>query len=650
MSSYRMVTIHLIFCLLVVANGRVTATAAAYSEGTKANACCHSQGNDKQYEDHLPYRFGIELDQTDGRDIYTSDADNTTVCPTWFYPKTLMNGSTVCVCGSRLGKTIRCNDRTHKVNLNRQACYWITYGKDGHNLVAGPSFYGCASNGQMVTQCHNRVFVPSNPDNLSQVCNHYNRDGQLCGKCMKDFAPSVYSYSMNCVKCQGHASNWLKYVAVAFMPLTAFFVFVITFRISVGSGLLNTLIFVSQILTTPVIMRLVQLRNPHTSPSLLFAWASLHSMWNLDFFRSLYPPFCLHPSMTTVQALALDHAIAVYPLVLITITYLLVELHDHDFKIIVWLWKPFHKCFSRLRREWNIKLSLIDAFATFLLLSFVKFTNVSFDLLVPIRVYNIHGEQLSTYLFYDGTTEYFGKEHLPYAILAVVVLIVFNIFPLLLLCLYPCRCFQRCLSRCNLRSQLLHTFMDAFQGHYKDGTNGTRDCRYFSALYLIVRICFLIEGSLISFSHIWLPISVSLLLVALFLNATFRPYKSPIHNNIDIFLLIVYTLVLVSQIGLVISSPISGHYAKISSFMAGISYLIVSGYSIGLLFYKIFARVRCMQKMCQKIRAAMPCHCYDVPPNYDQVFPYRMIHDEEYVQLPDEPHDELSSERNLITY
>ena len=638
--------VHVLLCLLVAANGRVTTTAAAIPEpGVK--------GNDKQYEDTPKSdSFVIELDQTDDGDIHTSDADNTTVCPTWFYPKTLMNGSTVCECGSNLGKTIGCNNRTHVVSLSQ--CYWITYSKDGHNLVAGATFYGCTTIWRQMlnTPCHlKNVLVPANPDNLSEVCGYYNRKGQLCGKCMKDFAPSVYSYSMSCVDCQGHASNWLKYVAVAFLPLTAFFVFVITFRISAASGLMNTLIFISQIGTAPVMMRLIQLKNPHISPFQLFALSSLYSMWNLDFFRSLYPPFCLHPAMTTVQALALDYAIAVYPLVLITISYLLVELHDHDFRIAVWLWKPFHKCFTCLRREWNIKLSLIDAFATFLLLSFVKFTNVSFDLLVPAPVFNIHGELVSVYLFYDGTMEYFGKEHLPYGILALVVLLVFNVFPLLLLCLYPCRCFQRCLNWCNLRSQLLRTFMDALQGYYKDGTNGTRDCRYFSALYLIVRMCFLIEGSVISFSNSWLPISVSLLLVVVFLHATFRPYKSPVHNNIDIFLLTIFTLLLVSVIGRLISSPINGQFTKLSQVMTGISFVILSAYSIGFLFYKTFARVRCVQNICRKIRAKMPCHCHeDVPQDFNQVFPYRMIHDEQYVQLSDEPCDELSSERNLITY
>ena len=374
-----------------------------------------------------------------------------------------------------------------------------------------------------------------------------------------------------------------------------------TFRISAASGLMNTLIFICQIATAPVVMRLILVKN-HTHLLQLKALAFVFDIWNLNFFRSLYPPFCLHPVMTTVQALALD-----------------------------------------------IKLSLIDAFATFLLLSFVKFNSVSFDLLVPTQAFNIHGEPLGVYLFYDGTMEYFGKEHLPYGFLALVAFLVLNIFPLLLLCLYPCRCFQRYLNRCNLRSHLLHTLMDAFQGHYKDGTIGTRDCRYFSALYLLVRMCFLIEGSFMSFSNSWLLISVSLLLVVLFLNATFHPYKSPIHNNIDIFLLIISTLLIVSIMGHMIF-PINNHFAKLSEVMTGILCLILFAYSIGFLFYKMFIRVRCVQKICQNIRAAMPCHCHeDVPQDFDQVFPYRMIHDEEYVHLSDEPHAH-DEERNLISY
>ena len=45
--------------------------------------------------------------------------------------------------------------------------------------------------------------------------------------------------------------------------------------------------------------------------------------------------------------------------------------------------------------------------------------------------------------------------------------------------------FQQCLDCCGVRWHALHTFIDAFQGCYKDGTNGTRDCHYFAPAFLI---------------------------------------------------------------------------------------------------------------------------------------------------------------------
>ena len=58
-----------------------------------------------------------------------------------------------------------------------------------------------------------------------------------------------------------------------------------------------------------------------------------------------------------------------------------------------------------------------------------------------------------------------------------------------LLLIYPTTCFQRCLNTCRLRSHALQIFVDTFQGHYKDSTEpGTRDCRWFAAVYFLARI------------------------------------------------------------------------------------------------------------------------------------------------------------------
>ena len=142
----------------------------------------------------------------------------------------------------------------------------------------------------------------------------------------------------------------------------------------------------------------------------------------------------------------------------------------------------------------------------------------------------------ATVLYYDGSVVYFSDEHLPYAVLAITVLLVFILLPIVLLCLYPCRCFQRFLNVCHLRSQALHTFMDAFQGCYKDGTNGTRDCRFFAAVYLITRVAVHLSLvlTLVSYNNSFF---ISLLVIVIILLSGFQPYKKQFYNALDIFFL-----------------------------------------------------------------------------------------------------------------
>ena len=406
--------------------------------------------------------------------LYTEFAEDFTCTSTWLTPS---SGS--CKCGSSLGGIVECDNSSGKVSLLR--CYGMTFSANESMLVVGRCLY----------HCNDRVYaksyypLPSNTSELNEIlCSEYHREGQLCGRCEEGFALPVYSYNFSCVNCTNHyANNWIKYLAVSLLPLTLFFIVIVTCRVRVTSGVMNAYVLQCQTLSLPAITRsyVLAFESLYGSSSIVFQTVAVsftsYSMWNLDFFRLLYPPFCLHPETTVLQILALDYVIAVYPLVLLVGVYLLVTLHDSNFKFIVCLWRPFHRFFVYFRRDWNIKTSLIDAFATFLLLSYMKFLSVSSDLLTPVSIFTIDGKTLSKhYLYWDATIEFLGSEHLPYAILAIVVVIIFNILPLLLLCLYPCRWFQKCLNYCKFQSQSLHIFMDAFLGCYKDGTNGSRDC------------------------------------------------------------------------------------------------------------------------------------------------------------------------------
>ena len=283
-------------------------------------------------------------------------------CPTWFLPVTDDKRNDTCKCGNDLEGIVRCHDVTQPVYLHN--CYCMSYNQDMSGLVVGNCYYGCFH----TTVRNSQYFcLPSNASKLEFFfCQKYHREGQLCGRCNSNFTPPVYSYTLDCVQCSGYDYNWAKYLAVAFLPLTVFSVIVITFRVSATSGSMNAFILVSQISSTPVLLRSANIPthcykvdNLQCYP--LYIIFSLYGIWNLDFFRVVYEPFCLHPSMTTLQVLALDYAIAIFPLALIVITYSLVELHNRDWRIIVWLWRPFHTSCVRIRRLQNIRTSLIDA-------------------------------------------------------------------------------------------------------------------------------------------------------------------------------------------------------------------------------------------------------------------------------------------------
>ncbi|CAI8008251.1 hypothetical protein GBAR_LOCUS5658, partial [Geodia barretti] len=171
--------------------------------------------------------------------------------------------------------------------------------------------------------------------------------------------------------------------------------------------------------------------------------------------------------MTVIQSLTLDYLVALYPLLLVAITYSLVYLYGRNWKVVVFLWKPLRRILRPLFRDLDIRATLIESFSTLYLLSVVKIQSVSLDLLVPTPLYYADGTQDSHYYLYLAPdVVYFGDTHLPYALVALILSVALVIFPTLLLFLYPCQCFQRFLNKTNCNSQVLRTYMDVLQGHY----------------------------------------------------------------------------------------------------------------------------------------------------------------------------------------
>ena len=451
----------------------------------------------------------------------------TTQCPTWQrWNETTMS----CMCGMTLRGTVNCSRLDNSVRL--LACYCMTESELLNKTVVGNCLYTCTWKYWTI--------LPNATSALDEkTCSPLKRTGQLCGDCIDNHAPPVYSYSIGCVKCTKYSKNWLLYIAVAFLPLTIFYVIIITFRISAFAPQLRCFILVSQVAAMPGHLRYLytleqNMGTNSQNSKIVNVGLSLFSIWNLDFFRAVYHPFCIHPSIGSLGVLALDYLTAMYPLFLIFVTYCCIKFCDR-YSVIRQFSKPLHKCCFYFRREWKIHRSLTDAFATFLILSYVKVLNVSFDLLLPTTLYDIDGKRTTAFLYYSGTIQVFKNEHIPFAILACFMALVFNVSPLILLCLYPRHCFQKLIHSCKCHTQTLHIFMDTFHSGYR---TEPLDYRWFSVVYLFVRIINLgIFSS--TLSRFYYPFAAVFSLFIAFLVITTQPYKHSIYNKLDTCLFII---------------------------------------------------------------------------------------------------------------
>ena len=487
-------------------------------------------------------------------------------CPVWTY--TAANDT--CKCGSDLGGIIQCDPLNNRVSI--QTCSCMTY-DDHEGVVVGYCFYGCSYLNREY-KSSNYHPVPMNKTDLNEVmCGRLNRTGRLCGQCKEGYSPLVYSYDMRCINCTNSKHNWLKFTTIAFLPLTVFYFLVILFKVNVTAPQLYGFVTFCQVITSPLSMRatlLTIIGEDNSVSTAIRTGGTLYGVWNLDFFRTLSPKICLNVS--TLTTIALDFAIAIYPLLLVTCTYILIELHARGYRLVLWLWRPFHKCFVRFNRAWDIQSSIIKAFATFLLLSYVKLLNVAFDLIVPTKAYNINKYIVGKYLYYDASYEYFGRRHLPYAVLSVTVILTLIIPPGLLLFFYPMKWFQKCLNSCHLWSQGLHIFIESFHGYYNDGTEpGTRDCRWFAAaifLYrsLIFTILGLTKGDVITYTLaaiLFIFIGATIIIV--------QPYKSEYsrYNTVEAVLALVLGMLFISLTSLDLAEE------KAQYFIAASNYIIM---------------------------------------------------------------------------
>ena len=379
-----------------------------------------------------------------------------------------------------------------------------------------------------------------------QTCAPLNRKGLLCSECYDGYGPAVYAFGNECVKCNRNTyTSWTLYLFVVLFPITVFYVIVIIFNVHATAPPLTAFVLYCQVfyiidrtkMPTPT-----RFTSKYYSSTMLQVARTLSGIWNLDFGRHIVPPFCVSETLNTYHALLLDYITGFYPMLLILVTYILIKLHSHNFKLIVALWSPFNRCFSKVRRTWNPQASIMNAFATFLILSFTKILFISFYTIKDISIEMLNGTFYSERLYYYPTISANSEQHFRFIVLAYSLTTIFVYIPIILLCCYQFKYFKRALFCCCSKRRLVaDLFMDTFQGYYKDGTNGTYDWRFLSGLYPLLLAVTL---TTLNQKYYYQDGKVALYILTSAIFSIVRPYKKSAHNWVEIMLLHMLTAII----------------------------------------------------------------------------------------------------------
>jgi predicted outer membrane repeat protein len=460
--------------------------------------------------------------------------------------------SASCLCAGDYGGYIVCNGSTFSAKILRGS--WIgRHIKQGTDTwIVGQCPY-CSSFGSELL-----IQLPQNASKLSQ-CAQVNRRGELCGRCIEGYGP-VVNGDFQCVDCSSSVTkyHWFFYLLTEFLPIVIFFFIVVFLNVSATSGPANAFVFFAQVITTAFtvtgdgVIQIKSLANTTTAHALKDLYTIPYEIWNLNFFHPFLPKFCLSSKITTLQLLSTGYITALFPLLLVVTFYLFVYLYSRGVKPIVCLCRPLHHCFARFRGIiWNFERSVLHALATFLLLSYTKFSLVSFILLTPTPLLKNTGEKDRFVLYYDGTIDFFSKDHAPYIIVSAIVLLTFVLLPPFVLMLPSMSHLVRlCLQKAfNYEGNLLSyqvgsvtgQFMTAFYECYKDGTgdpsgqtdNNNQDFRWFAGMYFIFR---LMVFATFAFTPDWFMQYVILQFICICGLLSFsllRPYKNDWYNRLD---------------------------------------------------------------------------------------------------------------------
>ena len=451
-----------------------------------------------------------------------------TSCPTWHYYN---NATGQCECGLRL----LCSRDGNQVDIGIQSCATSSEQEDDYYISYCPFKHTINSTNRLYSE------MPSNASQLDEVmCGPYNRRGLLCGECKDGYGPAVYSFDMTCVNCSSLWSRYAisLYLFLQFVPTTLIFLCFVVFRFNITSGPLLGYVLFCQ--TTIAVIAyhysfIYDYIQHHVSSFLrvLFDLSlTVSQFWSLQFLKAIIPPFCISEKLTGIHVNMLNLVPAIYPLFLVIISCILMELHARNYRIVGILWKPFKIILSKANITTVTGDAVFHAFASFIFLSNFSVMFTACQVVNFVTVRNSTGHFQKQVFYTDPTVEW--NSFIQYALIIALSFIFISLIPSLLLCIYPTRLYRYLSRFLSARKRLAITaFAEALHSCFKDGLNGTHDYRamagatFFIALLLGAMSYFSSKVFSDGTSHI---VEIVLWMILVCIVSYVKPCKSAVAN------------------------------------------------------------------------------------------------------------------------
>ena len=436
------------------------------------------------------------------------------------------------------------------------------------------------------------------------ICRNQNRTDRLCGKCIDGYCITINRRYYKCISnTHGYRWPWVILIATEYLPSTFLLVVILFYDVNLHSGSLGAIVMYFQVYGALNIYSSGEISAPNDDLNNIIEF--LYNIWNLEYIGTWLHPYCLAKSLNTLQALMVSYISGFYPFLLIFI-----YISFGTFKRFTCCNPCVNFCI-RLRWRTSLKASIINGLSTFWTLAYTKLALVS---CLILTIGYLEGRKdlshpIKHVVFLQGNLDYFHRDHLPYAIPALLILLFFVVLPSLALLCYPLttRIMAKIKRYVNLDSNRLYTYisdkmewpfirfkpiLDSFQGPYKQG------CEFFAGLMYWYRLGIFFTYSFASGSKTFYINSV-ISMVFVTLISLFQPFKEA-KNNI-VMLLVTVNITVINLISLY------NYYEDISDFMSWFQLLLAvfpMTYFIGCIAYGIKKKIQ------DYIRCAPPAGLY----------------------------------------